>query len=259
MMGAEMSYGLTATPFRTDRVHLSFEKIISDYGVRFLIEHGYLSPFNQYVIQKFTPESVANLYIGDQQRWGKSIMYFKNQDLCDEAHERLKAAGVKSATIYGNHSQSYRDTVFGEFEDNKTQVLINVYLLTEGFDSQDLQSVFVRDSGKLTSMQMVGRCLRKDPNNPNKVANVIQSEGTWFPYTRVTRAKTEYILRDGQWQSIEPSEKVNEVSNEVRDTLSTIVVSLPSFLNGEGSSLVVGANGQVTVKPRTKKKRQFEF
>jgi superfamily II DNA or RNA helicase len=64
-MKAKYFLGLTATPFRTDKIKLAFEKIISDCGVRYLIEQGYLSNFDQYIIPEWTPEFVAQRYLED--------------------------------------------------------------------------------------------------------------------------------------------------------------------------------------------------
>ena len=40
--------GLTATPFRTDRMKLCFEKVIRDAGIRALVDQGFLSPFHHF-------------------------------------------------------------------------------------------------------------------------------------------------------------------------------------------------------------------
>lgn len=157
--GAGLSLGLTATPFRTDRVKLSFDKVISDCGVRFLIESGFLSQFKQWVIPKWTPQDVAKHYLLSPDRWGKSVIYMKTLPLCFETMRILQEGGVTAEVIHGAQSRQEQDDIYERFEDGVTKVLINVYLLTEGFDAPDLQTVFVRDSGKLCTMQM---CLDSD-------------------------------------------------------------------------------------------------
>ena len=49
--------GLTATPFRTDRIKLCFDKVIKDAGIHQLIQDGYLSRYHHYTIPAYTPES----------------------------------------------------------------------------------------------------------------------------------------------------------------------------------------------------------
>jgi len=151
---ANMSLGLTATPFRTDRIKLSFDKVINDCGVRFLIEKGYLSQFERMVISDWHPVTVATRFLEDRERWGKSVIYMQNKDLCYETQERLVAGGVSAAVMLGTQSNEERNELFERFEDGDLQVLINVYLLSEGFDCPELKTVWVRDSGKLCTMQM---------------------------------------------------------------------------------------------------------
>ena len=237
-MEAELSIGLTATPFRTDRIKLAYEKVIHDCGVRFLIEQGYLSNFHQYVIPKWSPTEVATQYAAEQPRWGKSIVYMLTKELCWETEKALKNLGVTCAVILGSDGQEKREEIYSKFEDGRIQVLINVYLLTEGFDCPDLNTVFVRDSGKLCTMQMAGRVLRKDPNNKDKIANIVQAETTPFPYTKVAKAKREFvfmpeatgILADTKWRSLEPGPQVEMVSNLVREQILPIPVTLPAYL-----------------------------
>ena len=250
MMEAEISCGLTATPFRTDKIKLAYEKIISDCGVRFLIEKGYLSNFDQYVIPEFTPKTVVERFMDDPKRWGKSIFYFQTKELCFEAAEMLKQAGISCAVLLGSHPEDQREIIYSGFEDGIIQVLINVYLLTEGFDAPDLRSVWVRDSGKLCTMQMAGRSLRKDPKDPNKVANIIQSQNTYYPYLKVAKARRQFIYEDNRWMSIEPGPLIEQISELIRRKLFIKPVQIPRFLETGGSVLGVNAKGAMVVKRR---------
>ncbi len=54
--------GLSATPFRSDRFKLCFEKSIRDAGIHSLIQEGYLSPYHHYTIPRYTPIEVAQAY-----------------------------------------------------------------------------------------------------------------------------------------------------------------------------------------------------
>jgi hypothetical protein len=251
---SKMSLGLTATPFRTDRIKLSFDKIINDCGVRFLIEKGYLSQFERLVIPDWLPATVATRFLEDRERWGKSVIYMKNKDLCYETQERLVAGGVKAAVMLGSQSNDERNELFEQFEDGDLQVLINVYLLSEGFDCPALNTVWVRDSGKLCSQQMSGRVLRKDPKNPAKVANIVQSQQTWYPYTKCAKAQREYLWESAQWRSIEPSELSDKIAQIVQDEILPVPVFLPPYLDFAGKTVIrVGKNGEVNVSKRRRK------
>lgn len=252
--GAGLSLGLTATPFRTDRVKLSFDKVISDCGVRFLIEAGFLSQFREWVIPKWTPQDVAKHYLLSPDRWGKSVVYMKTLPLCFETMRILQEGGVTAEVIHGAQSRQEQDDIYERFEDGVTKVLVNVYLLTEGFDAPDLQTVFVRDSGKLCTMQMSGRVLRKDPSNGKKVANIVQSEETWYPYTKVAKASEEYVWQDESWRSISASELMEKMSQIVRERILTLPIMLPSYLDSSRGHLVrVSNKGKVTIAKRRKR------
>ena len=56
--------GLTATPFRTDRMKLCFSKVVKDAGIRSLIDLGYLAPYQHYTFERpWTPENIADIYV----------------------------------------------------------------------------------------------------------------------------------------------------------------------------------------------------
>lgn len=147
-MGAKWSLGLTATPFRTDRVKLSYEKIIRDCGVRFLIEEGWLSPFDQCVIPNWTPLEIAKQLISNPKRWGKSVVFFHEQKDCWKLHAYLKQYKINSAVMLGSmHIEKEREPIFDAFDEGKLQVLINVQLLTEGFDCLDDKTEILTEKG----------------------------------------------------------------------------------------------------------------
>lgn len=256
-MGAKWSLGLTATPFRTDRVKLSYEKIIRDCGVRFLIEEGWLSPFDQCVIPHWTPLEIAKQLISNPKRWGKSVVFFQEQKDCWKLHHYLKQYKVNSAVMLGSmHIEKEREPIFDAFDEGKLQVLINVQLLTEGFDCPDLQTVWVRDSGKLCTMQMAGRVLRKDPNNPGKIAQIVQSGETSWPYPKCVNVKPhkQFIWQDNHWRSLEPSDKVEKVMQKTAELRRSKAVVLPGYLTGAEERIVsIRVNKDGKIKKQTAK------
>ena len=51
--------GLSATPYRTDRVKLCFEQVIRDADIAHLIADGYLSSYHHYTLEEYTPSTVS--------------------------------------------------------------------------------------------------------------------------------------------------------------------------------------------------------
>ena len=62
-----------------------------------------------------------------------------------------------------------------KFAKGELECLVACHRLSEGIDIQSLNTVilFSSDRARLETIQRVGRCLRTDPNNPDKIANVI--------------------------------------------------------------------------------------
>ena len=55
------------------------------------------------------------------------------------------------------------------------ECLITCHRLSEGIDIRSLNSVilFSSERARLETIQRIGRCLRTDPDNPDKVANIV--------------------------------------------------------------------------------------
>ena len=258
LTGAELSLGLTATPMRTDRVKLAYERVISDCGIRFLVEQGYLSPYEQYVIPEYTPEVIAKRFIPEKEKWGKSIIFLKTQDLCCDLNKRLLDAGVKSEIIMGSTPHEEQDNILQRFDEGETQVLVNIYMLTEGFDSPNLRTVWCRDSGRLCVSQMAGRSLRKDPSNPLKIANIVQSNETRWPFPKTARPKKEYVWADDDsgWRGLEPGPQVDLISQAVRDRLLVKPVNLPTFLFLGANKISMNKKGKVKMSKRVTNQKE---
>jgi len=123
--------GLSATPIRTDRAKLCFQKNYKTAGFYTLIDEGWLADFDHWNIPNWTPEMVVTRYLDDPEHWGKSIMFFRKREDCQEAVSRLKAAGVRVDLVTG---ETDRDAQLAAFENDELDVLVNMFVLTEGFD-----------------------------------------------------------------------------------------------------------------------------
>jgi superfamily II DNA or RNA helicase len=63
-----------------------------------------------------------------------------------------------------------RDVFFRQEKERKRSILINVDLLTEGYDDPAVNTVVMAApcKSKLYCFQVVGRAVRRDPQNPEK-------------------------------------------------------------------------------------------
>lgn len=224
--------GLTATPFRTDKIKLCFDSIIKDVGIPTLIADGYLSPYYHYTIPNWDVNTVVDFYIRDVDRWGKSIIYFNRLEQCFEAQQKLLSNGIISEVVYGS---SDADKQIDDFRNNKITVLINCMKLTEGFDAPDLKTVFCRPSSKPVTIQMCGRVLRKHKDHLYK--QIVQCDKTPYPFQRLALAKVQYIYNNGEWRSLEINKNIEAIGNRTVQALANIPVKIPKYIKDRSGLL----------------------
>jgi len=217
--------GLSATPFRTDRVKLCFDKVLKDAGIHQLIQDEYLSKYDHYTVPNWNVETVTETYLREPKRWGKSLFYFVNLEQCYQCHRILCDNGI-AADVVTSHTDI--DAQLSSFESGETKVLINCAKLTEGFNAPDLQTVFVRDSGKGCTIQMAGRVFRKHDNIRTK--QVVQSKLTRWPMIRTALPEQQYIWQENAWLSLTVNPKLSLINKNARLAIASVEVELPKFI-----------------------------
>lgn len=225
MLKPDLVLGMTATPFRTDRVKLCFEHVIRDAGIHQLIKDGYLSQYHQYVIDEYNPEKVAHHYLAEPDRWGKSIFYFLTHVECQKLKHLLAEGGVHAEVVDSNSDE---DQQLLDFREGRVKCLINCMKLTEGFNDPGLQTAWVRDASKGVTIQMAGRAFRKFPNVPFK--QIVQSKKTEYPITKTALPTKQFQWQDDSWRSLTVNEQLEETHQSVCQAIANIEVKLPEFL-----------------------------
>jgi len=213
--------GLTATPFRADKVGLSFERVVKDANIYELVRQGYLAHFDHYTVDSWNPEHLADVYLADPERWGKSIFFFHQMEHCRILADRLTAAGVRCEIVRGGTGK-IRERQIEEFKnpDSGLNVLINMMVLTEGFDYPALKTVWVRPSVKGCTTQMGGRVFRIDEMTGRK--QVVQCKETKWPFTRLAPATGQYLWQDQKWLSLVVNEKIDEIANDMAKKIARV-------------------------------------
>jgi superfamily II DNA or RNA helicase len=220
--------GMTATPFRTDSMKLCFSKVIKDAGIHQLIQDGYLSKYHHFTIPDWRPETVAEFYAADPQRWGKSIFYFLTTEECYETQRQLSARGIVSDVVTGASNNSYREDQLEAFRTGQMPCLINCMVLTEGFDDPSLATAWVRDSGRGPTMQMAGRAFRKYPDVPYKM--VVQSKMTRWPMIKTAMPEEQYLWQEDGWRTLKVNPQLDQINNNARMAIATTYVNFPKWL-----------------------------
>lgn len=249
--------GLTATPFRTDRVKLCFDKVVKDAGIHQLIQDGYLSRYCHYTIPEWTPETVADHYCSEPERWGKSVVFFHQWDdvlrfqsiiLEREVEIRDRLGACRSdmplsrslvEVVKGGGTKSDyndRDRLLDDFRNGEVGVLVNCMVLTEGFDAPSLETAFVRDSVKGPTMQMAGRAFRMHPvwkdggDSRFRFKNIVQSRHTKWPILKTAMADRQYLWQENSWRSLTLNPHLEEINHKAKMAIAQTEVSLPKFI-----------------------------
>lgn len=187
-----MIAGFTATPERTDGKGLRgvFSNVCDTITIRELVQMGFLVPPRGFVIDVAGTQSALNALSGtsdyfDQsevekilntvaindevvrhwkERAGdrKTVVFCSTVQHAQDVAMAFCQAGVNAECVHGDMGSEDRRAALQRFDRGNTQVITNVMVLTEGFDSQPVSCVVLlrKCSAKGPLIQMVGRGLR---------------------------------------------------------------------------------------------------
>lgn len=217
--------GLSATPYRTDRIKLCFQQVIRDVGIQRLIQEGYLAPYHHYTIPEYNPRSVAECYCREQDRWEKSLLFFHRYRDCLQCRDELLSRGVQAEIVT---AASDRERQIDRFAAGTTHVLISMAILAEGFDCPSLKTVFCRPSGKSCTIQMSGRVFRRYPGIEFK--QIVQCRATRHPLLKTAEPHEQYAWMDGGWRTLKLNRRLAEVSAHTLRLVAASPVALPEVV-----------------------------
>ena len=218
--------GLTATPFRRDRVKLCFEKVIRSCSIQRLVDDGYLSRYRHFSVPSWAPAEIAAAYARERTRWGKSLVFFRTRKEAEACLLELLRLGVRAELVTGT---SDRDRQLADFERSKVDVLLSMNVLTEGFDCPALKTVFCRPASRAPTVQMCGRVFRIHADAPLK--QIVQSRDAAMPFSRVVRPEEQYLLVDGEWRSLGATRELDAEVEAQRVRLAQVKVApLPALI-----------------------------
>ncbi len=214
-MRAGLTIGLSATPLRTDRMKLSFQETVRTCSIARLVREGFLSPFNSYIVPNYTVAEVADFYLAEPERWGKSLVFFSTIAECMAFRDRMTTAGVGCEVVTG---ESDKESQIGAFARGAVRVVVNVAMLTEGFDQPDVASIFARDASRLPTIQMCGRGLRRAPGKDT--CNIVQSANSSYLFERVAPPKNAFRWQQGRWLAL--TDGTEAIAETLKETLRRI-------------------------------------
>jgi len=184
--------GVTATPQRSDSVRLVdvFDEIVYYKSIEDLIKEGWLSPLVGYRVKTDTDISDVEITNGDykQEQLAEAVDNFNRNtaivrafnDLASTKKTVVFAAGVDHArnlassfaqngtsvrVILGETPDDERRHTLSKFSSGQVQVIVNVGVLTEGFDEPSIEAIILAKPTRSTLLytQIVGRGTRLHP------------------------------------------------------------------------------------------------
>lgn len=185
-------FGVTATPERGDRKALGriFSNTADQITLPELIESGHLVKPRCFVIDcdiqeqlskvkatiaDFDMEEVASIMDKEAiterviEEWRKAagdrqtVIFCSTIEHADHVNQAFTEAGVKTSIVHSELQDVQRAMRLDKFDKGEIQVMINVAVLTEGWDCQTVACIVLLRpcSYKSTMIQMIGRGLRK--------------------------------------------------------------------------------------------------
>jgi superfamily II DNA or RNA helicase len=184
-------FGVTATPNRGDKKRLRevFDNVADQVRLGELIASGHLVPPRTFVIDvgvqdelrsvrktlsDFDMAEVAGIMdrapvtdevirhwkekAGDRQ----TVIFCSTVAHAEQVTEAFRAAGITAALIHGDLASDTRKAILADYAAGSIRVIVNVAVLTEGWDHPPISCVVLLcpSSYKSTMIQMVGRGLR---------------------------------------------------------------------------------------------------
>ena len=188
--------GVTATPQRSDNTRLTdvFDEIVYYKTIQDLIEDGYLCSLVGYRIKTETdisgvatnegdyvasqledaidtPERNAHIVAAYHSLVpeSKAIVFCAGVKHANNLASSFSATQVPTEVILGDTSTQDREHILARFKSGKTRVLVNVGVLTEGFDEPSIQSIILARPTRSTLLytQIVGRGTRLYEGKPH--------------------------------------------------------------------------------------------
>ena len=198
-------FGVTATPNRGDNKALRpvFSNVSDQITLAELIQSGHLVPPRTYVVDVGTQGELSQVkrtaddfdmaavdaimnkapiteavirHWKDKAHDRPTVVFCSTVQHAKNVAEAFSASGISAEVIHGELSSEARKAALSRFESGESQVVVNVAVLTEGWDFPPTSCVVLLrpSSYKSTLIQMIGRGLRTV--DPNEHPGVVKSD-----------------------------------------------------------------------------------
>ncbi|MDX1963966.1 MAG: DEAD/DEAH box helicase [Pirellulales bacterium] len=191
--------------FETVDTRVEAEKDFTPEDYRHLARWGEIAPGVLGRLAKNAPRNklIVNQYLMNKDRYGPTIVFAADALHCVTLAEEFQKAGVRAD--YVTHNRNDAQEVMSHYQaKKKLDVIVNVEMLTEGFDAPHTRTVFIARPTKSETLmtQMVGRALRGKKSNGNDMAYLVTFLDSWKQFDVLD---PKYVLGDAQDNDIAPN------------------------------------------------------
>ncbi|MCA9168131.1 MAG: DEAD/DEAH box helicase family protein [Planctomycetales bacterium] len=139
-------------------------------------------------------EVIANCYVAQRERYGKTIIFADRWEQCEQLCEALALRGVRAGAIYSHvdapthgvearrrRTAAENHQVLSDFRNGDLEVLVNIRMATEGTDVPSVQTVFLtrQTTSQILLTQMIGRALRGPRFGGTESAYIVSFIDNW--------------------------------------------------------------------------------
>lgn len=171
-----------------------FDKIVHIAQVKDLFEQGYLCPieyvcsddydsttiapnstgqgYDDDALERYNqaqriPDRIAGAVVGSDRRHILIFTNFRTESY--QVLQKLKASNIPAAEISADSSKDERESLLRRFKSGEIRCVVNVGVLTTGFDFPQLDCIVLGRPTKSVALyyQMVGRGIRTAPDKPS--------------------------------------------------------------------------------------------
>ena len=301
-----LKIGMTATPCRMKKASFGklFKRLLTSPATSDFILRGYLSPYNYVVIGKTSadqqiinllkgrgsdgdyavkemdeklniPQAIQRLY-NSVEKYApdkKGIVYAIDIDHAKAIAECYCALGIKAVALDSKTAAKTRKKAVEAFREGELDCLVNVNLFDEGFDCPDVEYIqMARPTLSLAKyLQMVGRGLRINKEDPDKVCMIIDNVGNYrkfgYPdnprnwaamYAGLTAGKgtvSPYVKKMGNLIVVEEDMVMVRKASPQRKKMTCAQLekykkSIEPFISEDGRLMGLRTPDEVVMKPK---------
>lgn len=162
---------------------------------------------DRYVNSPANIQNLVNSIIQEDAKMKNNLIFCSSIKHANNSANLLARMGYDCEIITGTDGKEKRETIINNFKTGKIKRLLNVGVLTTGFDMPTLYGVtLARPTMSLALYyQIVGRMIRLDPANPNKVGRFVDVVGA---SKKMGRIETIRLGKDGFKDQVETEKGV---------------------------------------------------